>query len=358
MTTRLSADIYLQAAFTYTMNTITVLSLSYKHAVLDVRADFQFNDEERKQWYSNLHTIRGLKGGVVLSTCNRTEFYLETSAEFSPRDFIQEIQLRKGTTIPDDLFEIITTPDESVRYSMEVANGLHSMVMGDKQIIAQVKSAYRESMEAGRITTLLERMFQSVFRSYKRIHNETALHTGSRSISFIALKKIHKVFQRPAGYISILLIGAGEIAADFMKYAAAKGFRVTITNRTAERANALATRFHCGTISFDRFQDNLYAFDVVVSCASMKGIITDAQLQPEQAPVLIDLTTYRSIDLKQPEGYTFFSLDDLGKERDLHDTLQAQAVAPARQIIAEEKTIFGQWLFLRNKPRAVLQAAS
>ncbi len=329
------------------MNTITVLSLSYKHAVLDVRADFQFNDEERKQWYSDLHTIPGLKGGIVLSTCNRTEFYLETSAEFSPRDFIQEMQLRKGTTIPDDLFEI-----------MEVANGLHSMVMGDKQIIAQVKNAYRESMEAGRITTLLERMFQSVFRSYKRIHNETALHTGSRSISFIALKKIHKVIQRPAGYISILLIGAGEIAADFMKYATAKGFRVTITNRTAERANALATRFNCGTISFDRFHDNLYAFDVVVSCASMKGIITDAQLQPEQAPVLIDLTTYRSIDLKQPEGYTFFSLDDLGKERDLHDTLQAQAVEPARQIIAEEKTIFGQWLFLRNKPRAVLQATS
>lgn len=335
------------------MNTITVLSLSYKHAVLDVRAAFQFNDEERKQWYTDLHTIPGLKGGVVLSTCNRTEFYLETSAEFSREKFIHEMQLRKGTDIPRHLFEVITTPHDSARYSMEVANGLHSMVMGDKQIIAQVKSAYRESMEAGKITTLLERLFQAVFRSYKRIHNETSLHSGSTSISFIALKKIRKVIQRPAEYVSILLIGAGEIAADFMKYATAKGYPVTITNRTAERAHALATRFNSNTIPFDHFQNNLYAFDVVVSCASLRGIITGNQLQPEQAPVLIDLTTYKSIDLQQPEDYTFFSLDDLGKERDLHDTLQAQAVAPARQIIEDEKAVFEQWLSSRHKTRVV-----
>lgn len=335
------------------MNTITVLSLSYKHAVLDVRAAFQFTDEERKQWYTDLHTIPGLKGGVVLSTCNRTEFYLETSTEFSPEEFIHTMQLRKGTAIPYHLFEVII--EDSTRYSMEVANGLHSMVVGDKQIIAQIKTAYRESLEAGKITTLLERLFQSVFRSYKRVHNETALHTGSKSISFIALKKIRKIIQRPVENVSILLIGAGEIAADFMKYAAAKGYLVTITNRTAERAQTLAARFNSNTVSFDRFRYSLSAFDVVVSCASMKSIITEADLQHERTPVLIDLTTYRSIDLQQPEGYTFFSLDDLGKERDLHDTLQAQAIAPARQIIEEEKGIFEQWLSSRNKVRHALQ---
>lgn len=351
-----ACDLYRQAALYYTMNTITVLSLSYKHAVLDVRAAFQYNDEERKRWYTDLHTIPGLKGGVVLSTCNRTEFYLETSAAFSPGEFICEMQLRKGTNIPWHLFEVITTPHDAARYSMEVANGLHSMVMGDKQIIAQMKSAYRESLEAGKVTTLLERLFQSVFRSYKRIHNETSLHSGSTSISFIALKKIRKVIQRPAEYVSILLLGAGEIAADFLKYTTAKGYAVTITNRTAERAHALATRFHCSTVPFDSFQNDLYAFDVVVSCVSQKGVITDGELQPEQAPVLIDLTTYKSIDLRQPERYTFFSLDDLGQERDLHDTLQAQAVTPARQIIEEEKAVFGQWLSSRSKTRSVLQA--
>lgn len=335
------------------MNTITVLSLSYKHAVLDVRAAFQFTDAERKQWYAELHTIPGLKGGILLSTCNRTEFYLETTAEFSPEEFIHTMQLRKGTAIPYPLFEVIT--EDSARYSMEVANGLHSMVMGDKQIIAQIKTAYRESMDAGKITTLLERLFQSVFRSYKRIHNETTLHTGSKSISFIALKKIRKVIQRPAENVSILLIGAGEIAADFMKYAAAKGYPVTITNRTPERAQALAARFNRTTVSFDSFKYSLSEFDVVVSCASMKSIITKTDLQYEQTPVLIDLTTYKSIDLQQPDGYTFFSLDDLGKERDLHDTLQAQAIAPARQIIEEEKRIFEQWLSSRNKVRPVLQ---
>jgi glutamyl-tRNA reductase len=336
------------------MNTITVLSLSYKHAVLDVRAAFQFNDEERKQWYTDLYTIPGLKGGIVLSTCNRTEFYLETSTDFSPRDFIHTMQLRKGTTIPYHLFEVIT--EDSARYSMEVANGLHSMVMGDKQIIAQIKTAYRESLEAGKITTLLERLFQSVFRSYKRIHNETALHTGSKSISFIALKKIRKIVQRPAEDVKILLIGAGEIAADFMKYAAAKGYPVTITNRTTERAHALAARFGSNTVPFDRFRYSLSEFDVVVSCASMKSIITGADLQDDHTPVLIDLTTYKSIDLQQPEGYTFFSLDDLGKERDLHDTLQAQAVAPAREIIEEERAIYERWLSSRNKARHALQA--
>jgi len=87
----------------------------------------------------------------------------------------------------------------------------------------------------------------------------------------------------------------------------------------------------------------------------MKSIITEAELQYKQTPVLIDLTTYKSIDLQQPEGYTFFSLDDLGKERDLHDTLQAQAIVPARLIIEEEKGIFEKWLSFRNKGRQALQ---
>ncbi|SKC66643.1 NAD(P)-binding domain-containing protein [Ohtaekwangia koreensis] len=329
------------------MNTITILSLSYKRAPLDIRSAFQFDDQERKQWYANMRTTRGLIGGMVLSTCNRTEFYLETNADFSPTQFISAMQQLKGSAIPEELFEVISQ-EEGISYSMEVANGLHSMVMGDKQIIAQLKNVYRESLEADGITTLLERLFQAVFRSYKRIHNETTLHTGSRSISFIALKKIRNVIMQPAGNVSILLAGAGEIAADFLKYATAKGYNVTITNRTNERAVALASRFNIKMLPFENFRSHVTSFDVIVSGASVQGLFTEADLNPADNQILIDLTTYKSIDLKHKENFTFFSIDDLGEERDLQDALQSKAIVPAREIIEEESDIYRKWISDRS----------
>lgn len=326
------------------MNTLTVVSLSYRKAPLAVRSEFQMDVRERAQWYEALAEITGIAGGVALSTCNRTEFYLETMDAFCADTFLKTLQRMKNTTLATDRFDVIHGTQASAQYCMEVANGLHSMVLGDKQIINQVKEAYQEAQGAGRVTTLLERLFQGVFRSYKRVHNETLLHKGSRSVSFLALKKIRSLINKPAGEVSILLIGAGEIAADFAKYAASHPTgKVTITNRTMARAVSLGQRFGLTVLPLELIKDELARFDAIVSCASAPGLITLADLPADHMPVSIDLTTYGSLAFTPGITPHFFTLDDLGRERDLNETNQIQAVPQARTIISEEWQVLNAW---------------
>jgi glutamyl-tRNA reductase len=330
------------------MNFLIVISLNFKFAPLHIRSAFQFDEMQRTRWYETLDTYTGVVGGALLSTCNRTEFYLETNELFSHDVFLTQIQEDKGTSIPSAFFQIIEGGKEPVKYAMEVANGLHSMVVGDKQIIGQVRSAYRESLRAMRLTMLLERMFQSTFRCFKEVHNKTLLHSGSRSISFLAVKKIQNSFSDNAQQPKVLLIGAGEIAADFLKYATTKKFSVMLTNRTSDRGRTLAERFGIPFIPYERFKTCLPVFDAIVSCASAKSIVKETDISKCRVRALIDLTTHGSIEVEQRSEQCFFTLDDLARDRAINAMLQQQALSPALAIIEKEVVQFSNWLKVRN----------
>jgi glutamyl-tRNA reductase len=330
------------------MNRITVISLNYKLTPLHIRSTFQFDEHEQKRWYENLDNYTGVVGGVLLSTCNRIEFYLETNVLFSCPLFLKQLQQERSTVIPYELFQVIENSDQSVQYVMEVSNGLHSMVVGDKQIIGQMRKAYRESLDASTLSTLLERMFQSVFRCFKDVHNTTSLHTGSKSISYLAVKKIQKLFPSSTEKPAILLIGAGETSADFLKYAIQGNLSVVLTNRSHAKGARLAEKFGVAFIPFEDFKTHLHAFDVIVSGAAAKAIIDDNGLGSARCTLLIDLTTHSSIQLETKRVQTFITLDDLGKDRAINFELHKQALIPACAVIKEEAMKFSNWLERRR----------
>ena len=280
------------------MQSIKVISLSYKTADVAVRGQLQFSEEEVQTFLANFQAHEDVKSLMLLSTCNRTELYFESEIT-SAKDMIEQILTFKNVWIGGHLLKVIETTQESAQYMMEVATGLHSMVLGDKQIIQQVKSAYLQSQSMGLISGAFERLFQQVFRSFKRISNETAFLKGSQSTSYLAVEHARRLVGKQA---KVLLLGAGEIAKDVVKYLVSQGFEnVVIANRTIEKAQALAkSRDSYFYLPFSEIPQYFSDFDVVISSIGVKDLIQDTFFRKSTFPkVLVDLAVPSSISISE-----------------------------------------------------------
>jgi glutamyl-tRNA reductase len=339
---------------------ISVISLNFKRTDLAIRSFFQFTKEELCEVYQELKGVDGLMGVAILSTCNRTEVYLHHNGLCTTGDVLRYLQAYKRTDIPLNLFDIIYQTEEAVQYMAEVGNGLHSMVCGDKQIKGQMKDACIISQQNNAMSGVLERVFQATFRSHKRIINETAYHSGSKSISYLAVDAIKKQFQH--NDIPILVIGAGEIAADLLKYLFSQKFTtVTIVNRTRSKADLLAKKYDYAVEEYSVLPQILDRFQVVVSCAAADQILNPAALSEVSDTLFIDLTTFKSIMLPDNNHLNqLITLDSFTGLRTLANSNQLAAIKTVKDIISEETDIFLNWKKGRdriNQPDQIIIAA-
>ena len=302
------------------MNLLCV-GISHHTAPLDVRERLWFSSEETRQ---TLPLLRSLGTGecVLFSTCNRTEVYVLTENNIAPAEEIKKILITQksalGKVQPSDLFTL--TAGDAARHLFRVTAGIDSMVLGDVQILAQVKEGFSLASDLGTAGFFMNRLFQLAFRAGKRSRTETEIGDGAVSISYAAVELAEKIFD-DLRKKSALVIGAGETADLTATHLRGKEIgKLIITNRTQERAEQLAAKVQGVVIPFESWFDTLLEVDILISSVDVnRYVLTTSDVQRilkqrgNKTLFVIDIGVPRNIDpeIKNIENVFLYDLDNL-----------------------------------------------
>jgi glutamyl-tRNA reductase len=247
------------------------------------------------------------------------------------------------------LFRYCNTTKDTIEHLLQVSSGLESLVLGDAEIIHQIKKAYQFSMDHKLQGSLLERALQTTFKGHKRITNETNFRDGTTSVAYKSLKVIRDTLDKPAiKSKKILFVGAGDIVKQLFKYNAKFKFNnIYISNRNAERAQSLAAKNSCKVFEWDKVLANAFEdFDVIVSAVSnCPQLIKDIPSRTSKT-LLIDLAMPNNIDkaLAQFKNIKLFDLNSISIELKDTKAKRLAALNYVNNIIKEEIHIYLDWL--------------
>ncbi|MDZ4805864.1 MAG: glutamyl-tRNA reductase [Candidatus Eisenbacteria bacterium] len=333
---------------------IRVTGLSHHTAPLELRERLTLPISEYGPLVRQIVNEDGWLEGVVISTCNRTELIAVTSAagaSIRHEAFSRFLSGRAGESIDRYLYRFESAA--AVEHLFRVAASLDSLVLGEAQILGQINEAFGSAAEAGTVGPILDRLFSRARQAAKRVRHETGIGEGHVSLASVAVELAEKIFGRLAGR-SAMVIGAGDIALLTLRHLAAAGVRrVSVTNRTGERAIDLAARMGGVPIDFERRFDALTDVDIVLSTtASPAPIMTRTDLAPVMArrrhrPIfLIDLALPRDIDpaVADLENVFLYNIDDLGNVVERNRSERRGEADRARVIVADEAGRFVDWL--------------
>ena len=339
---------------------VSVLALGLNHvsAPVSVRERVSLPEDLVRPALNALREAFGgaVKEAAILSTCNRTELYCAAEphvAERLPSWLAEFNQIEAGALEPH---MYLHGRDEAVRHAFRVASGLDSMVLGEPQILGQMKDAVRAAEQAGALGTLLHQLFQRTFSVAKEVRSTTAIGAQSVSMAAAAVRLAERVFGDLA-QCKVLFIGAGEmIELCATHFAARQPASIVVANRTLERAENLANRFAAGTMRLADLPDRLAQFDVVVSCTASTlpllglGMVERATRQRKRKPmVMVDLAVPRDIEpeVAQLDDIYLYSVDDLGAVVQSGTDARRAAVVQAEAIIDARVRNFMHWMQVR-----------
>ncbi len=340
------------------------LGVTHKSVSVEERSYFAFNKTQRAQFISWIKGKINIAAISMISTCNRTEIYFESSAVtpyqvsdllLSYVENLHGVNLGLGT----DIFQVLNRTDETVNHLMYVANGLRSAVIGDKQIINQVKESYHEALDNRNQGSLLERAFQAVFRSHKRIFKETAYLEGSTSTAYSSLKLAASFFEQPElSKRSVLVIGAGEIIQDVLQYLPKFDFgAVAIANRTTKKAAYLSDKYGIQLYDWEKVEMNDFgSFDVIISAVSNRKDLIKSTGISNKDRLWIDLAMPFNINKDISDSRNrLYNIDEITSLVSEISDMQLEAIPHVEEIIAQELSIYLDWLsksesrfFLKN----------
>ena len=325
--------------------------MNHHTAPLAVREQVTFHAENLEAALRDLVTHESVREAAIISTCNRTEIYCSTPDPVRAIDWLARFHHLKAPALEPFLY---TLPRErAVNHAFRVASGLDSMVIGEPQILGQMKDAVKSAEHAGTLGTVLHKLFQSTFSVAKEVRTQTDIGASSVSMAAAAVKVAERIYPSIAGQ-KILFVGAGEMIELCSTHFAAKQPReMTFANRSIERGELLATRFQGRAITLNDLPDQLALHDIVVTCTAStlpilgKGMIERAIKARRHRPILmIDLAVPRDVEAEVAEldDVFLYSVDDLGKiVQEGLDTRHA-AVAQAEAIINTNVHAFMHWL--------------
>ena len=339
--------------YTKTMN-FRYLSISHHTAPVARRERFHLDEAEKQRLTDALRkTYPDLNALLILVTCNRTELYFETAGTraVQVRDFFLNWKLGEIRSEDQVDFRISDQTDDTVRHMLSVAAGLKSSVLGDAEIIHQIKKAYHHSLEQHLQGSLLERCVQTLFRSHKRISNETGFRDGTTSTAYKSMKLIGDTYGSEASRKKILFVGAGDIVRQLFKYNTKFGYRnIFVTNRTEERAQKLASTFKVHFMAWDRLLDNdLGEFDVIISAASHCPSLIAGGIRTDRKVLLVDLAVPGNIDgaLRRQPNVVLEDLDSIGASLQQNRDTRTSATESVREIVEEEWGLYLDWYRLQ-----------
>ncbi|MDY0055657.1 MAG: glutamyl-tRNA reductase [Methyloversatilis sp.] len=341
------------------------LGLNHHTAPLAVRERMTFLPEALPDALGQLTRVRPVQEAAILSTCNRTELYCATNDPDSALDWMAEYHRIGPSEIAPYIYRL--EHQQAVRHVFRVASGLDSMVLGEPQILGQMKQAVRLAEGAGTLGALLHTLFQRSFAVAKEVRSTTAIGANIVSMAAAAVHLSERIFGSISGQ-RVLCVGAGEMmelcAAHF---AGCTPREMVIANRTLDRAQALAERFvrsdlKVGAIRLDELGERLADFDIVLSCTASPlpiiglGMVERALKQRRHRPmVMVDLAVPRDIEAEVDKlGDVFlYTVDDLAQIVDSGLESRQAAVVEAQAIIDARVANFLQWVQAREAVPAI-----
>ena len=344
---------------------IGVIGISYKTAPLEIREQFSFSKDEIVPFSELLQQETEITDLVLLSTCNRTEIYFSQDKHDNQTAFelvYEMIKKFKGVTDHCWHYFYHRSNIGAVRHLFEVSSGLDSQIIGEDQIIGQVKEAYITCTELALTDAILMRLFQKSFEAGKRVRTETGIKLGITSVSSAAVEMCSSLLNGLTDK-SVLIIGAGETGILALQNIVKKGVKhIAVSNRTFETAEKTAARFSGMAIPFDSIGKYLHGFDIVmIATASPEPVITaemvrfNQKIRPDLKQVYIDLSVPRNIETEvgELENIELLSVDDL-QEIVLQTTEKKKESAEKAHIILDEVVSdFAEWLASRSLRPAI-----
>ncbi|MGT3346269.1 glutamyl-tRNA reductase [Yersinia enterocolitica] len=335
--------------------TLLALGINHKTAPVSLRERVTFSPESIDQALASLLQQPLVQGGVVLSTCNRTELYLSVEQQENLHEQLITWLCNYHKLSPDEVKKSLYWHhgNDAVSHLMRVASGLDSLVLGEPQILGQVKKAFAESQREQSLSGELERLFQKTFSVAKRVRTETEIGASAVSVAFAACTLARQIFES-LSELNVLLVGAGEtieLVARHLREHQVK--HMIIANRTRARAPALAPEGGAAVITLPEIDARLADADIIISSTASplpiigKGMVERALKSRRNQPMLfVDIAVPRDIEPevgKLSNAY-LYSVDDL-QAIIQHNMAQRQAAAvQAESIVQQESMNFMTWL--------------
>src|SRR5467141_3961951 len=331
---------------------IFCFGLSHQTAAVDVRERFAIPESALPEALARLKTMPGLTEGLIVSTCNRTEFYVTGEFRESPTSAFFE-SFYRGFRAGDERRLFRLWANHSVRHLFRVASGLESLVVGETEIFGQIKRAYEFATGAKTTGKLLNRLFQKSFQVGKQVRSSTAITRGSISVGSVAVDLAEQIFGDLDG-CKIMILGAGETSEKTAKGCRSRGAeQIFVSNRSFERAQALAAITGGRAIHFEDWEQEFRDLDILVSStAAPHAIITLDKLAPflrarRHRPLfMIDLAMPRDIDpaVHKLDGVYLYDLDSLQSMAERTLALRKQESAKCHQLIEHHVQDFQLWM--------------
>lgn len=344
---------------------LLAIGLNHTTAPLQVREKVAFTPDEAKAAIEGVlerlssPAFGGIREAAILSTCNRTEVYCAAenpeAAKTALLDFFSELKAVRVSELEPHLY--FYEAQEAARHTFRVASGLDSMVLGETQIVGQMKKAEKIARSAGGLGVMLNHLFQSTFTVAKEVRTATAIGANSVSLAAAAVRLALRLY----GTLSderVLFVGAGEmIELCAAHFAAQQPKSISIANRTLEKGQILARTVHADAIKLSDLPQQISRYDIIVSCTASAlpiigmGMIQRAVQERKHKPIfIVDLAVPRDVEpeIGQLDDVYVYTVDDLGKVVSQGIESRQAAITQAETIIGLRVSDFCSWLKLRS----------
>jgi len=326
---------------------------TYHNCPVDLREKLAFTAEQRRFMLRQMHAELAISEAVILQTCNRLEFYLYARKDFDCTGFLARLIDRVKPSAVDAWTGCRqeSTGKNVVRHLFEVAAGLDSQMIGENQILSQVKSAYAESVDARMSKLVFHRLFHSAFRVGKMVRTETNINCGAVSIALAAVELAKKKIDLPAA--TAMVIGAGENAELVAKYLLKSGLsRVIVANRSKQKARAVRERLKKGrVVGLGDVAAKFPDVDLVISStAAVEPVVTyeavkNCLARRDRPLLLIDIAVPRDIEpsVGRFDCVSLYNIDDLNEQISSNRKKRSSEIPKARAIVVESANYFSKW---------------
>ncbi|PYS54092.1 MAG: glutamyl-tRNA reductase [Acidobacteria bacterium] len=341
---------------------LALVGLSHKTAPVEIRERLAFNADALRTALTSLVGREEISEALILSTCNRVEVVAGSADDRSIREFLCEFHRVPHEAVSKHLYSFRNA--EAVRHVFRVAASLDSMMIGEPQILGQVKDAYRIATDAGAIGMHLNALMNRAFAVAKKVRKETGISQLAVSVSYAAVELARKIFGELPGK-GVMIIGAskmGELAAKHLKRAGVSS--VLVTNRTFERAVELAKVFHGAAVPFEHFTDHMDRADIVISSTGAPHFIITKTLAEQiihrrknKPMFFIDIAVPRDIDptVNDIDNAFLYDIDDLQQVIDANLKERMKEALRAEEIVEHEVEAFCSKMHSREVVPTIVQ---
>ncbi|MBO3096672.1 glutamyl-tRNA reductase [Gelidibacter sp. DF109] len=325
------------------------IGLSYKKADADIRGRFSLDDTSKQNLLHQAKEV-GIESLIVNSTCNRTELYGFAEHPYQLIKLLCENS--KGTIEEFQHVAYIHKNQEAISHMFRVGSGLDSQILGDFEIISQLKTSARSSKKLGLLNAFTERLLNAVIQASKRIKNETEISSGATSVSFASVQYILKTIENVTDK-NILLFGTGKIGRNtcenLVKHT--KNEHITLINRTKTKAQEVAGKFNLLVKDYANLQEEINVSDIlIVATGALNPTVDKNCIQSKKPLLILDLSIPKNVnpDVTELSNVSLIHLDDLSQMTD--DTLERRKtfIPLAENILEEVKLDFNNWLETRK----------